>query len=56
MAQYLQQKQFEGAYKIACLGVTEADWRILANDALEGLNFNIAKVRIALSARFHRQR
>lgn len=43
MSQYLNEKEFEGAYKIACLGVTEADWRALALDALEGLNLNIAK-------------
>lgn len=43
MAQYLQQQQFEGAYRIACLGVTEADWRALGAAALEGLSLNIAK-------------
>jgi len=43
MYQFLKEKQFEEAYKVACLGVTEADWSALALEALEGLNFEIAK-------------
>ena len=31
------------AYKIACLGVTEGDWRILAMEALEGMDLDVAK-------------
>lgn len=41
MHQYLKQGLFEGAYRVACLGVTEADWRTLALEALEGLNFDV---------------
>lgn len=41
MHQYLKKGEFEGAYRVACLGVTEADWRILATEALEGLNFDV---------------
>lgn len=37
MIQYLEQKQYENAYKIACLGVTQSDWRTLALEALEVL-------------------
>ena len=31
------------AYRIACLGVTEGDWEVLAHEALEGLDFDTAK-------------
>lgn len=34
---------FKEAYKIACLGVTDSDWRDLATEALEGLDFDTAK-------------
>lgn len=40
---YLDIKDYENAYKIACLGVTDQDWRALALQALMGLNFTIAK-------------
>lgn len=34
---------YREAYKIACLGVTESDWKLLAMDALEVLRmYNIA--------------
>ncbi|KAJ3215015.1 hypothetical protein HDU67_000968 [Dinochytrium kinnereticum] len=39
---YLEKKEFERAYDVACLGVTEADWRRLALESLEGLCFAIA--------------
>lgn len=32
---YLEKKDWEGAYRIACLGVTDADWRALALAALQ---------------------
>ena len=31
------------AFQVACLGVTDGDWQTLAHDALEGLDFDIAK-------------
>lgn len=31
------------AYKVACLGVTDGDWEVLAHEALEGLDFDTAK-------------
>lgn len=43
MIQYLERKMFKNAYQIACLGVTQNDWRTLALEALEGMNFEIAK-------------
>ncbi|CAG11335.1 unnamed protein product, partial [Tetraodon nigroviridis] len=43
MYQYLEKKMFKEAYQIACLGVTESDWRDLAIEALEGLDFDTAK-------------
>ncbi|KAJ7417309.1 intraflagellar transport protein 122 isoform X1 [Willisornis vidua] len=43
MYQYLERKLFKEAYQIACLGVTDADWRELAMEALEGLEFETAK-------------
>ncbi|NXR08935.1 IF122 protein, partial [Semnornis frantzii] len=43
MYQYLERKMFAAAYRIACLGVTDADWRELATEALEGLEFETAK-------------
>ncbi|NWR56785.1 IF122 protein, partial [Bucorvus abyssinicus] len=43
MYQYLERKMFKEAYQIACLGVTDTDWRELAMEALEGLEFETAK-------------
>lgn len=43
MYQYLDRKLFKEAYQIACLGVTDTDWRELAMEALEGLEFETAK-------------
>ncbi|XP_056380930.1 intraflagellar transport protein 122 homolog isoform X1 [Hyla sarda] len=43
MYQYLERKMFREAYQIACLGVTDLDWRELAIEALEGLDFETAK-------------
>jgi hypothetical protein len=43
MFQYLTKNMYKQAYQVACLGVTDADWRALAIAALEGLNFEIAK-------------
>ncbi|XP_064422428.1 intraflagellar transport protein 122 homolog [Latimeria chalumnae] len=43
MYQYLERKLFKEAYQIACLGVTDTDWRELAMEALEGLDIKTAK-------------
>jgi len=41
--QFLQNNQFSMAYKIACLGVTEQDWRSLGIEALKNYDFEMAK-------------
>lgn len=38
---------FSKAYQIACLNVTDSDWKILAQEALENFNFLIAKKAFA---------
>uniref|UniRef100_A0A8D0LBE5 Intraflagellar transport protein 122 homolog n=1 Tax=Sphenodon punctatus TaxID=8508 RepID=A0A8D0LBE5_SPHPU len=43
MYQYLERKMFKEAYQIACLGVTNTDWKELAMEALEGLEFETSK-------------
>ena len=40
---YLEIKDYDKAYNVACLGVTENDWRELALAALQSLNFTIAR-------------
>jgi len=40
---YLDNKDYNNAYKVACLGVTESDWRELAMRSLAGLSFTIAR-------------
>lgn len=43
MLHYVEKGHFENAYKVACLGVTEADWRMLALAALKGQSWDVAK-------------
>ena len=40
---FLDRKDFPMAYKLACLGVTEQDWRALGIDALKQKSFRFAK-------------
>lgn len=40
---FLEKKDFTMAYKLACLGVTEQDWRALGVEALQQKNFRYAK-------------
>jgi hypothetical protein len=41
--QYIDARSWQQAYKVACLGVTQEDWRNLANAALLDLNIEIAR-------------
>lgn len=43
MCHYVEKRQYDDAYKVACLGVTEADWRMLALAALKGTAWDVAK-------------
>ncbi|KAJ3038043.1 hypothetical protein HK097_003308, partial [Rhizophlyctis rosea] len=43
LERYIEKKDHAAAYQIACLGVTEADWRKLAMDALESLRLDVAR-------------
>lgn len=43
LMRYLDTRDFNQAYRVACLGVTDADWRELALRALSNLNFDIAR-------------
>ena len=40
---HLEKKDFHAAYKVACLGVTDGDWKQLANEALKNLSLDIAR-------------
>ena len=40
---YLELRDFPRAYQVACLGVTDTDWRELAVAALQQLHFSIAR-------------
>ena len=43
MCRYLERKDFPNAYKVACLGVTDADWRQLAMDSLMAFEIEISR-------------
>ncbi|KAE8914051.1 Intraflagellar transport protein [Phytophthora fragariae] len=40
---YLEQNNFPEAYAVSCLGVTAADWRLLAWEALKSMRFSVAR-------------
>jgi len=40
---YLDAGDYDMAYKVACLGVTETDWTLLGTRALYSMNFEIAR-------------
>ncbi|GMH36992.1 hypothetical protein BSKO_04865 [Bryopsis sp. KO-2023] len=43
MRRFLAEKDFQSAYKVACLGVTDKDWRELAMECLLALEVDAAK-------------
>ena len=43
MYQYLENAEFQSAYQVACLGVTEGDWETLAHEALQGMDIPTSK-------------
>lgn len=43
MLRYIEDKDFRKAYEVACLGVTEADWRTLATEAMANMHLDIAR-------------
>ncbi len=53
MYQYLQRGMFRAAYDIACLGVTETDWRALGEASLEHLDLGVAKNAYVRVSRAH---
>lgn len=40
---YVEKKDWANAFAVACLGVTESDWRLLAMEALAAMSFDIAR-------------
>ncbi len=43
MEQFIERKDFDAAYQVACLGVTQTDWRKLAMASLENYALPTAK-------------
>lgn len=43
LGRFLEKRDFTNAYGIACLGVTDQDWRKLGMDALESLQLDVAR-------------
>lgn len=43
MERFIDRKEFDEAYRVACLGVTQSDWRKLAMAALENYSLSVAK-------------
>ncbi|XP_024523366.1 intraflagellar transport protein 122 homolog isoform X2 [Selaginella moellendorffii] len=43
MRQYLRTGDYQNAYRVACMGVTEMDWRELALEAMKGQDWKVAR-------------
>ena len=56
LIKYVEKKDFEAAYKVACLGITEQDFRYLGIESLQAGNFDIAtKVKLMVLVFRHLQ-
>ena len=42
-ARYVESRDWAMAYKVACLGVTDSDWRMLGVAALQSMKLDIAR-------------
>lgn len=40
---YVERREFDAAYRVACLGVTEGDWKMLGTHAMTHLQLEIAR-------------
>jgi intraflagellar transport protein 122 len=40
---YLDKRDYQNAHKIACLGVTDNDWKFLGMESLQGMDLDIAR-------------
>ena len=40
---YIEKKDFKTAYKLACLGITEQDFKLLGKESLQGGDLEIAR-------------
>ncbi|KAI8996741.1 hypothetical protein BC832DRAFT_598279 [Gaertneriomyces semiglobifer] len=47
LVKYVEKADYDAAYKVACLGVTETDWRKLGLGALEALRLDVAEKAFA---------
>ena len=43
LLKYIEKKDFKTAYKLACLGITEQDFKLLGTEALQGGDIEIAR-------------
>jgi len=42
LAKFIENRDFESAYKVACMGITEQDFKYLGLEALQAGDFDVA--------------